>query len=72
MTIFNVYIDHSLFLQVTPEENPLEVQRLGLQDSTAGCMGGELRSHSQKKKKEIPNINSVTVTERFFLTLKKS
>ena len=33
-----------------PVENLLAVQWLGLQVSITGCMGGELRSHSQKKK----------------------
>ena len=66
MTIFNVYIDHSLFLQVTPEENPLGVQRLGLQVSTTGCMGGELRSHSQKKKKNTQYKLSNRNKKNFF------
>ena len=64
-----IWIIHSSFKKY-PVENLLAVQRLGLQVSIAGCLGGELRSHSQKK--EIPNINSVTVTKRMFLTLKKS
>ena len=42
-------IIHSSFKKY-PVENPLAVQQLGLQVSIAGCMGGELRSHSQKKR----------------------
>ena len=45
-----ISIIHSSFKKY-PVENPLAVQQLGLQDSIAGCMGGELRSHSQKRKK---------------------
>ena len=45
-----ISIIHSSFKKY-PVENPLAVQRLGLQVSIAGCMGGELRTHSQKKKK---------------------
>ena len=45
-----IWIIYSCFKK-HPVENPLAVQRLGLQVSIAGCMGGELRTHSQKKKK---------------------
>ena len=62
-----IWIIHSSFKKY-PVENPLAIQWLGLQVSIAGCMGGELRSHSQKKKKEIPNIKAVTVTKKFFFT----
>ena len=46
-----ISIIHSSFKKYRVE-NLLAVQRLGLQVSIAGCLGGELRSHSQKKKKE--------------------
>ena len=67
-----IWIIHSSFKKY-PVENPLAVQWLGLQVSIAECLWGtKIPQPKKKKKKEIPNINSVAVTKRIFLTLKKS